>query len=88
MLVINGKVKTVYVSNRNLNSPDHINNQPLAVREAVEKECQKMGHGITLQSLIDDDKGAIRPLFNLISMNEWKMNFEYIGNEEFKEQLW
>lgn len=88
MIVVNGKIKTVYVSNRNLNSPDHINNQPKALQEAVEKLCTEMGHGITLQSLIDDDKGAIRPLFNLISLNKWKQNFKYIGNTSFKEDLW
>ena len=88
MIIVNGRIKSIYVSNRNLNSPDHINNQPLAIREAVEKECKEMGHGITLQSLIDDDKGAIRPLFNLISLNKWKQNFKYLGNEDFKEDLW
>lgn len=88
MIIVNGKIKSVYVSNRNLNSPDHINNQPLAIREAVEKECLEMGHGVTLQSLIDDDKGALRPLFNLISLNKWKQNFRYEGNNSFKEELW
>lgn len=88
MIVVNGKIKSIYVSNRNLNSSDHINNQPLAIREAVEKECQEMGHGITLQSLIDDDKGAIRPLFNLISLNKWKQTFRYEGNDSYKETLW
>ena len=88
MIIVNGKIKSVYVSNRNLNSPDHINNQPLAVRESVEKACEQMGHGITLQSLIDDDKGALRPLFNLISLNKWKQDFKYIGTNMFKESLW
>lgn len=88
MLVINGKIKTVYVSNRNLDSPDHINHQPLGIKKAVEEECKKIGHGITLQSLIDDDNGSIRPLFNLISLNNWKQNFKYIGNTTFKEELW
>lgn len=88
MIVINGKIKTVYVSNRNLNSPDHINQQSPAIREAIEKECKELGYGITIQSLIDDEKGAIRPLFNLLSLNKWKQNFKYEGTNDFKESLW
>lgn len=88
MIVVNSKIKTVYVSNRNPHSPDHINNQSAAVKEAVAKVCDEIGHGITLQSLIDDEKGNLRPLFNLMSLNKWKQGFEYKGTEEFKETLW
>lgn len=87
-IVMNGKIKSIYVSSRNTNSPDHINNQPAAVKEAVEKACKKMGHGVNVEALVNDEKGAIRPLFNLISLNEWKQSFEYIGTQQFKEELW
>lgn len=89
MLVINGKFKTVYVSDRNEGSPDHIKNQPLAVREAVEKMCEKIGHGITLKDLTDNDPvGSLRMLFNLYSWNDWKSTFAYEGNSIYKEDLW
>lgn len=88
MLVINGKIKTVYVSNRNSDSPDHINNQSPAVKEAVDKMCAEVGHGITLQHLIDDEKGNLRPIFNLYSLHKWMANFEYEGNKSFKQDLW
>lgn len=88
MIVVNGKIKTVYVSNRNLNSPDHINHQPLAIKEAVEKEVKKFGHGLTVQALIDDDKGSLRPLFNLFSLNQWKQNFQLEVDSSYKEDLW
>lgn len=87
-IVMNGKIKSIYVSNRNTNSPDHINNQPSAIKEAVEKACRKMGHGVNIEALVNDEKGAIRPLFNLISLNDWKQSFEYIGTQQFKEELW
>lgn len=89
MLVINGKIKTIYVSDRATDSPDHILNQPLAVREAVEKECARVGHGLTLNDLIyNDPKGQYRALFNLYSLSDWSDNFEYIGTQAFKEDLW
>ena len=88
MLVVNGKIKTVYVSNRNPESPDHINNQSPAVKEAVEKMCKEVGHGITLQHLIDDEKGGLRPIFNLYSLHKWMSDFEYLGDTSFKQDLW
>lgn len=89
MLVVNSKVKTVYVSDRNLNSPDHILNQPKAVIDAVEAECKRVGHGLTLNDLIyNDPKGQYRAIFNLYSMSDWSDTFEYKGTEEFKETLW
>lgn len=88
MIVVNGKIKTVYVSNRNLNSPDHINHQPLAIKEAVQKLCDEFGHGLTVEALVNDDKGSLRPLFNLFTLNKWKQSFEYEGNKMFKNELW
>lgn len=88
MIVVNGKIKSIYVSNRNLEAPDHINHQPAAIKEAVEKICQELGHGFSIEALVNDDKGALRPLFNLMSLNKWKQSFVYEGNEMFKEVLW
>lgn len=88
MIVVNGKIKTIYVSNRNLDAPDHINHQPLAVKEAVDKLCQEFGHGFSVEALVNDDKGSLRPLFNLMSLNRWKQSFTYEGNQMFKEDLW
>ena len=89
MLVLNGKIKTVYVSDRNPDSPDHINNQPLAVREAVEAMCKEIGHGLTLKNLTDDDSsGSLRMCFNIYSLDKWRKSFIYQGNMNFKEDLW
>ena len=88
MLVVNGKIKTVYVSNRNPDSPDHVRNLPLALREAVEAKCKEIGHGIELKHLLEDENGSLRMLFNLYSLNEWRLNFKYEGNNNFKVDLW
>ena len=88
MLVVNGKIKSVYVSNRNPDSPEHISNQPLAIKEAIEKECKEIGYGYTLDALINDDSGALRPIWNLIQLDKWRKSFEYQGNNLFKEDLW
>lgn len=89
MLVVDGQIKTVYVSDRNKLAPDYIYNRPLAVQEAVEALCKKIGHGITLKALTEDDEnGSLRIAFNLYALNEWKQNFTYKGKREFKEDLW
>ena len=88
MLVVNGKIKMVYVSSRRLNSPEHINNQSPAVKKAVEDACKKMGHGMSIEALVNDEKGALRPLYNLFQLNEWKKSFVYHGNDDVKEDLW
>ena len=88
MIVVNGKIKSIYVSNRNLDDPDHILHQPVAVQEAVEQVCRELGHGFSIEALVNDDKGALRPLFNLMSLDRWKQSFTYEGNQMFKETLW
>lgn len=89
MIPINGKMKTIYVSDRNTLSSEHIYNQSAGVRDAVEKLCAKIGHGITLKNLCEDDpKGDLKMLFNLYSLNEWKKNFKYEGNSFYREDLW
>ena len=88
MLIVNGKIKSVYVSNRNTNAPDHITNQNLAVHEAVAMLCVKVGHGITLKDLLEDENGSLRMVFNLYSLDEWRKNFKYEGTNQFKNELW
>jgi len=89
MLVVNGKVKSIYVSDRHMDSSDHILNQPQAIKEAVEEECKRIGHGLTLNDLVyNDPKGQYRALFNLFSLYEWSSNFVYEGTNQFKESLW
>lgn len=88
LLVINGKVKPVYVSNRNIFSKDHINNQNEAVKDSVKAICEKIGHGITLDSLLNDDSAGLRKIFNLYSLNEWRKTFRFEGNQSFKKILW
>ena len=55
MLVVNGKIKQVYVSDRNKTSPDHYINQPTAVKEAEAEMCEKIGHGIKIKHLLEED---------------------------------
>ena len=86
-LVVNGKVKTICVSDRKTSSPDHITNQNKALYEAVEKMCEKIGHGITLDDLLKDEKGSLRMIFNLYALDVWRKNFVYRGNNLFKEEL-
>ena len=89
MVVINGKIKTIYVSDRNPDSPDHINNQSPAVKEDVDKICRKIGHGITLKHLIEDDeKGKLRLIFNLYSLDNWRKNFKPNYQSSYKVDLW
>ena len=87
MIVVNGKIKTVYVSNRNPDSPEHINNQSPAIREAIEKECINIGHGFTIDALVNDDSGSLRPIWNLIALDKWRKSFKYEGNDLFKVDL-
>ena len=88
MIVTKGKVKTIYVSNRNKTSPDHLINQSKACQDTVSEICKKIGHGIELKDLLDDDNGSLRMLFNIYSLDQWRKNFKYIGNSNFKQDLW
>ena len=89
MIPVNGKIKTVTVSNRQIHSSDHIYNQSKAVQDEVEKLCNKIGHNLSIKQLVEnDDKGQKRQIFNLYSLNEWRINFKYSGNDIFKEDLW
>jgi len=89
ILVVDGKLKTIIVTDRKLLDTKHIYNQPIAIREAVEDMCHRIGHGLTLKDLVEDDEvGKRRRIFNLYSLNEWRINFKYTGNDIFKTDLW
>lgn len=88
MLVVNGKIKTYYVSNRNPDAPDHVNHLSKALKEDIEKHVARIGNGITLKDLLEDDNGSLRIIFNLYSLNEWKKSFKFEGNDLYKEDLW
>jgi len=77
---------TVYVSNRNLNDPQHINNLSPAVKKTVADMCTK--YGLNLDEMIADDKPYPRAIFNLRSLHDWATNYEYKGTDEFEESLW
>lgn len=89
LIVTNGKLKTILVSDRKILDPSHIYNQSQAVKDAVESICKKVGHGLSIQDLVENDsKGKKRQIFNLYSLNDWRINFKYSGNSIFKESLW
>lgn len=89
LIVNNGRIDVVCVSDRQLGSPNHILNKSKALQEAVEKECQRIGKGLTLNDLIYNDPTAtLRKTFNLYSLHDWAMNYQYAGTDEFKEDLW
>ena len=59
------------------------------VKEAVEKLCEEIGHGLTLKNLTDDDEnGSLRMCFNIYALDKWRKTFTYEGNTKFKEELW
>lgn len=89
LIPVNGKVKTILVSDRKKTDPLHIYNQPQAIRNAVEKECEEIGYGLNVHELVENDEtGKRRMLFNLFSLNKWRINFKYSGNNIFKQNLW
>lgn len=89
LIPIQGKVKAVLVSDRKKNSPDHIYNQSEEVRNTVDNFCKSIGHGLTIEDLVENDPvGKKRMLFNLLSLNVWRKNFKYVGNNIFKNSLW
>ena len=78
----------VSVADRKKLDKEYILNQSPAVIDEVNKICKEMGHGITLESLLDDSDGKLRTCFNLYSLHNWMKNFNYEGNDFFKEDLW
>lgn len=88
MIIANGKIKTVYVSNRGLDRDEHINNQPQALKDAVEDWCKKLGYGYSVDALVNDDNGSLRMIWNLIMLDKWRKSFKYEGSQSFKNELW
>ena len=87
MIIANGKIKTVYVSNRGLDRDEHINNQPQALKDAVEDWCKKLGYGYSVDALVNDDNGSLRMIWNLIMLDKWRKSFKYEGSQAFKNEL-
>lgn len=89
LIVTEGKVKSILVSDRKKLDPDHIYNKSQAVKDEVEKICNEIGHGLNIYELVENDPtGRRRMLFNLFSLNHWRTSFRYAGNDLFKESLW
>lgn len=84
----NNKMKLVYVSDRDKNSNNHINNKNVTLRKYVDDMCKTIGHGLTLEALSQDPNGALRGIFNLYVINDWANNFKFKGNDLFKSELW
>ena len=88
MVIVNGGIKVVYVSNRSPLSPEYIMNQSQAVIDSVEELCKEIGHGFTLQHLTEDTRGCLRFVFNLYVLDRWRKSFVYKGNDLYKADLW
>ena len=87
-IVVDGKMKTFYVSDRQPNIHNHIDKMSPAVKDAIEEVCKKIGHGLTLESLCGGGTNYLRHIFNLYVLNDWANNFEFKGNNMFKNSLW
>lgn len=89
IIATSGKMKAVVVSDRRKHDPDHIYNQSQAVKDEVEKICKEIGYGLNINELVEhDESGRRRMIFNLFSLNKWRINFSYSGNNLYKEELW
>lgn len=89
LLCVNHAIKQVYVSNRNPDHPNHFNNLSVSVQDEVRKICAEIGHGISIDNLINDDEnGALRCIFNLYSLDKWRKEFQFNGNKLYSADLW
>lgn len=88
MLVINGNIKTVYVSNRNPLSPDHYNFQSQAIKDAINDFAKQLNCGLTVEDLLNDENGSYRMIWNLYALHQWSSTFKYENEEIYKEDLW
>lgn len=86
--IINSSVKNICISNRRIHDKDHINHKSKEFRSAVDKYCRELGYGFTLDALLNDDVGNLRPIFNLLSLNKWRTDFNFNGNSLYKEDIW
>lgn len=89
LIPVDGKIKTILVSDRKTTDPSHIYNQSIAIKEAVDDICKKIGHKLTVTELVENDAtGKLRMIFNLYSLDIWRRNFKYKGNNIYKADLW
>lgn len=87
-LVVDGSLKTFYVSDRNPDAYNHIEKASPAVKEEVEKVCKRIGHGYSIKALCDAASPYLAQIFNLYVLSDWANNFEFKGNNMFKNNLW
>lgn len=85
---IDGTLKSILVSNRRLKDKNHLMYQNKAVKDAVQEVCDEIGHGLTLDSLYNNDNGDLRPIINLYTLSKWSRDFEFKGDNKFKYSLW
>lgn len=77
------KDKSIIISDQSVDKPNHFNNQSPELQQFILSEIEKFG--FTKEELETDYKK--RQLFNIYSLKEWADNYEYIGNNIFKNEL-
>ena len=82
--------KTILVSDRKIYDDEHIYNQPEEIKQVVQKICDYIGHGLTVKDLVENDPvGKFRTIFNLYSLNNWRIAFKGAKETTFtKTSLW
>lgn len=81
-IIVDGKTFTI--SDRRIHDDRNLLNRAEGIKEAVAEKAAK--YGFTLEQLSEDP--AARRLFNIQTLREWELNYEYRGNDLFKEELW
>ena len=77
------KDKTVIISNQSTDKPTHFNNQSPEFQQFIMDEIKR--YGFTKEELEEDY--SKRQLFNIYSLKEWADNYQYVGNNIFKNEL-
>lgn len=89
LIPVKSSIKAIIVSNRKKLDSDHIYNQPKEIQNVVNNLCEEIGYGLTLEELVEnDDNGSRRLIFNLYSLNKWRINFKFSNKLLLKESLW
>lgn len=88
LIPIRDKVRAFRCGNRCMLDNNHILNQQADIKAEAERICKLMGHGMSLDALVNEEKNHLKLLFNLYSLNEWRKKFEYKGNDFYKVDLW
>ena len=85
---IKGKLKTIYVSDRNKSNPNYFYNLSKASQDAVREFCSSIGKGLTIEHLLEEKYTNARFIFNLYTLDKWRKNFIYKGNSQVHCELW